>query len=111
MTIPLPTNPSSTGKRIAFTGGSGVVGRHVISSLLAAGHEVLNLDITPLANPAVHTIRTDITIGSQVFNALSSPFFLIPPIPSPTLVPDVLVHFAAVPRILIVPMMNSSAPT
>ena len=32
-------------KRIAFTGGSGKAGRHVISYLLSCGYEILNLDL------------------------------------------------------------------
>lgn len=36
------------GKRIIFTGGSGKIGRHVIPHLLEHGHQVLNLDLTPL---------------------------------------------------------------
>jgi nucleoside-diphosphate-sugar epimerase len=36
------------GKRIAFTGGSGKVGRTVVPYLIERGHEVLNLDLKPL---------------------------------------------------------------
>ena len=41
------------GKRIMFTGGSGKAGRHVVPYLVERGHQVLNIDITPLDNPEV----------------------------------------------------------
>lgn len=56
--------------RIIVTGGSGKTGGSVIAELLDAGHSVLNLDLMPLAHPAVHTLKTDLTDSGQVFNAL-----------------------------------------
>ena len=92
------------GKRIMFTGGSGKAGRHVIQYLVEHGHEVLNLDTKVLNNPNVRTLVTDITDSAQVFNALSSTMagheF------HPSLTPqsvDAVVHFAAIPRIMLVP--------
>ena len=65
---------------------------------------MLNLDTKPLDNPAVRTLITDITDSGQVFNALSSYTGLHEF--DPNLAPepiDAVVHFAAIPRIMIVP--------
>jgi nucleoside-diphosphate-sugar epimerase len=91
-------------KRVMFTGGSGKAGRHVVQHLVEHGYQVLNLDTRPLANPQVRTLITDITDSGQVFNALSStmarhefdPLLRAQPV-------DAVVHFAAIPRILIAP--------
>lgn len=91
-------------KRILFTGGSGKAGRHVIPWLIAKGYEVHNIDLVPLDVPGVTNLTVDITDLGEVFNALTmhrdfpdletgkgvQPF-------------DAVVHFAAVPRILIRP--------
>ena len=45
------------GKRIAFTGGSGVVGRTVVPYLIERGHKVLNLDLKPLDAGSPHNCR------------------------------------------------------
>ncbi|KAI2639350.1 UDP-glucose 4-epimerase [Xylaria nigripes] len=99
------------GKRIVFTGGSGRAGRHIIPELLKRGHKILNLDLVPLPtpdgkglNPDVPTLKTDLTDAGQVFNALTTHFSFdclddgVPAGP-----PDVVIHFAAYPRILLVP--------
>ena len=94
----------SQGKRIVFTGGSGKAGRHVIPELLQKGHKVLNLDLVPLDNPNVFTLKTDLTDSGQVFNALTTHFnyaaYEGPSIPGP---PDVVIHFAAYARNMLVP--------
>jgi len=91
-------------KRILFTGGSGKAGRHTVPWLVAKGYEVHNIDLVPLDSPGVTNLIADITDSGQVFNALSmhrdfpdleagkgvQPF-------------DAVIHFAAVPRILIKP--------
>lgn len=91
-------------KRIMFTGGSGKAGRHVVQYLVEQGHQVLNIDTKPLDNPKVRTLITDITDSGQVFNALSSYAGLHEFDPSlrPQSV-DAVVHFAAIPRIMITP--------
>ncbi|QPC88293.1 NAD-dependent epimerase/dehydratase family protein [Mesorhizobium sp. NBSH29] len=92
------------GKRIMFTGGSGKAGRHVVQYLVDQGHQVLNLDTKPLDNPKVRTLITDITDSGQVFNALSSYMGLHEFDPSLRPQPvDAVVHYAAVPRIMITP--------
>lgn len=91
-------------KRIIFTGGSGKAGRHMVPYLLDKGHEVLNLDLVPLDHPGVNTLQVDLTDSGQVFNALSSHFdfdgLTTGNGPAPI---DAVVHFAAVPRILLKP--------
>jgi len=101
------TIPTSTGgKRIVFTGGSGKAGRHVIPYLLAQGHKVLNLDLIDFPDPSadVFTLKTDLTQSGQVFNALTTHFnmtgYSSGPVPQP---PDVVIHFAAYARNMIVP--------
>ena len=100
---------STLGKRIVFTGGSGKAGRHVIPYLLSRGHEVLNLDLTPLDHPSVYTLKTDLTDAGQVFNAFTSHFHINDysnPRHSDT-VPvgpvDAVIHFAAYARNMLVP--------
>lgn len=92
------------GKRIVFTGGSGKAGRHVVPYLLDQGHKVLNVDRAVLDHPGVHTLLTDVTNAGEVFNALSCHFgydgYEEEGGPKPV---DAVVHFAAVPRILMHP--------
>lgn len=92
------------GKRILFTGGSGKAGKHVIPYLLAQGHQVLNFDLVPLDYPGVDNLTGDITDVGQVYNALSM-YSNFDEMKRGKGVPkfDAVVHFAAVPRILIHP--------
>mgnify|MGYP001438260946 CR=1 FL=1 len=91
-------------KRVMFTGGSGKAGRHVVNYLVEHGCQVLNIDTRPLDNPKVRTLITDITDSGQVFNALSSYMGLHEFDPSLRPQPvDAVVHFAAIPRIMITP--------
>lgn len=89
-------------KRILFTGGTGKAGRHVIPYLLAQGHRVLNVDLVPFEHPGVDNIVADITDSGQMFNVLSS-YANFDELEPGTGVPkfDAVVHFAAVPRILL----------
>ncbi len=93
-----------TQKRILFTGGSGKAGKHVIPYLLDQGHKVLNVDLKPLDYPGVNNLIADITDSGQMFNAMSS-YANLGEQEAGTGVPkfDAVVHFAAVPRILINP--------
>lgn len=91
-------------KRILFTGGSGKAGRHVVPYLLERGHRVVNVDLRPLDHAGVDNLTADITDSGQMFNAMTSyanfdelePGTGAPPF-------DAVVHFAAIPRILIRP--------
>ena len=91
-------------KRILFTGGSGKAGRHVVPYLLDRGHQVVNVDLTPLDHPGVDNLIADITDSGQMFNALTG-YANFGELEPGTGVPrfDAVVHFAAVPRILINP--------
>lgn len=81
-------------KRIVFTGGSGIAGPHVVQKLLSYNHEILNVDMTPLDNPDVYTLKADLTDGAQAFNSLSCHFRKAEPFPGPVKMPDAVVHFA-----------------
>ncbi len=91
-------------KRIVFTGGSGKAGKHAVPWLKAKGYDILNLDLKPLDCPGVNTLITDVTDSGQVFNALSMHFGFdgYETGKGPAKV-DAVVHFAAVPRVLINP--------
>lgn len=91
-------------KRILFTGGSGKAGRHAIAYLLGQGHCILNLDLTPLKMDSVETLIADITDSGQIFNAMTS-YANWDEMESGSGAPafDAVVHFAAIPRILIKP--------
>ncbi|KAL5333158.1 hypothetical protein BJX70DRAFT_78563 [Aspergillus crustosus] len=98
------------GKRIIITGGSGKVGRAVITTLLSHNHSILNLDIIPLPptfphSDRVHTILTDLTNSGQVHSALTSRFTPDCPFTSEPLnqIPDAIIHLAGYPRNMIVP--------
>lgn len=92
------------GKRILFTGGSGKAGKYAVRYLLDQGHRVLNVDLKPLNIEGVETLFADITDSGQMFNVMTSytgwddmetgdgpPKF------------DAVVHFAAIPQIMINP--------
>ena len=93
-----------TAKRIVFTGGTGKAGRHAVPHLLAKGYRILNVDLKPLDLPNVTTLIADLTDAGQAFNALTTHFgfdgFNDGKPPSP---PDAVVHFAAIPRVMIEP--------
>ena len=90
--------------RVFFTGGSGKAGRHVLPWLAERGHTILNADRVALNHPGIHDLTCDLTDAGQVYSAMSGwagygdldaegP---VPPF-------DAVVHFAAVPRYLMVP--------
>ena len=88
--------------RILFTGGTGKAGRHAIAYLLQQGHRVLNVDLAPLALAGVDNRIADITDAGQMFDVMSS-YAGFDELDPGTGVPrfDAVVHFAAVPRILL----------
>ena len=90
--------------RILFTGGSGKAGRHVVPYLQDQGHRVVNVDLVPLDLPGVDNLKADITDSGQMFNALTQyadfdEMLVGKGVPKF----DAVVHFAAIPRILIEP--------
>ncbi|MDF0602848.1 NAD(P)-dependent oxidoreductase [Psychromarinibacter sp. C21-152] len=88
--------------RILFTGGSGKAGRHVVPYLLAQGHRVLNVDKVPLDVDGVDNRIADLTDAGQVYDIMHS-YAGFDELAPGTGVPrfDAVVHFAAVPRILL----------
>jgi nucleoside-diphosphate-sugar epimerase len=91
-------------KRILFTGGSGKAGRHVVPYLVDRGHRVVNVDLVPLDHPGVDNLTADITSSGEMFDVMTS-YANFDELEPGTGVPrfDAVVHFAAVPRILIRP--------
>ncbi len=91
-------------KRILFTGGTGKAGRHVLPWLADRGYRITNLDLRPLDDPRVFNLSGDITDEGQVFNAMTSHHghggYEAGRVPGPV---DAVVHFAAVPAILLRP--------
>jgi len=88
--------------RIFFTGGSGKAGRHVAPYLAELGHHVTNADLVPLEqHPAVADLRVDLTDAGETYSALAglATFDELDLPEQPTY--DAVVHFAAVPRILL----------
>ena len=91
-------------KRIVFTGGSGKAGRHAVPHLKAKGYCLLNVDLKPLDCPGVNTLIADLTDNGQAFNALTTHFgFDGFDAGRAAQAPDAVVHFAAIPRVLIEP--------
>ena len=91
-------------KRVIVTGGSGKIGGWILKELLDHGHEVLNVDLAPAAETRCRTLIADLTDAGQAYGAIGA-FTGIDEL-QPSLRPepvDVLVHFAAIPRILLVP--------
>jgi len=91
-------------KRILFTGGTGKAGRHALPWLLAQGYEILNVDLLPFDHPRIPTLIADIADSGQMFNAMTTHFgfggYELGHPPRPV---DAVVHFAAIPRVLIEP--------
>ena len=90
--------------RILFTGGTGKAGRHAIAYLVEAGHQVLNLDQTPLDHPGADNRIADITDAGQIYDVMHSYANQREMFPG-TGVPsfDAVVHFAAIPRLMQAP--------
>ncbi|MCU4653444.1 NAD(P)-dependent oxidoreductase [Roseibacterium sp. SDUM158016] len=88
--------------RVLFTGGSGKAGRHAVRFLVERGHRVLNVDLTPLEMEGVDNRIADITDAGQMFDVMAS-YAGFDELEPGQGVPrfDAVVHFAAVPRILI----------
>jgi nucleoside-diphosphate-sugar epimerase len=88
--------------RILFTGGSGKAGRHVLPWLIKQGYAVLNFDSVPSEHRDIPTLLGDITHAGEVYNAMTTHFgwagFRHGQPPAPV---DAVVHFAAVPRVLL----------
>ncbi|MGO4597166.1 NAD-dependent epimerase/dehydratase family protein [Terrabacter sp. 2RAF25] len=87
--------------RIFFTGGSGKAGKHVAPFLAEQGHQVTNADLVPLGHPDVDDLAVDLTDIGETYSALAglARFDELELATKPAY--DAVVHFAAVPRILL----------
>lgn len=87
--------------RVFFTGGSGKAGKWAIAHLLAQGHHVVNIDKVP-SGLACSELLVDLCDAGQVIGAMSQ-FADFDELDAGTGVPtyDAVVHFAAVPRVMI----------
>src|SRR3954451_22108300 len=93
-----------TAKRVVFTGGTGKAGRHAVPHLMARGYELLNVDLKPFDHPGINTLIADLTDSGQAFNALTTHFGMAGfKAGKPASAPDAVVHFAAIPRVMIEP--------
>lgn len=87
--------------RIFFTGGSGKAGHHVAPFLASQGHQVTNADLTPLDHPDVADLRVDLTDAGQTWSAMAGLATMDELDLAEKPAYDAVVHFAAVPRILL----------
>ncbi|MFD1947228.1 NAD(P)-dependent oxidoreductase [Nocardioides aestuarii] len=87
--------------RIFFTGGSGKAGHHVAPYLASQGHRVTNADLTPLGHPDVADLRVDLTDAGQTYSAMAGLATMEELELAEKPAYDAVVHFAAVPRILL----------
>lgn len=87
--------------RVFFTGGTGKAGRHAIPYLEALGHHVVNIDMVTPGEAGPH-LQVDLCELGQVYGAMSQ-FVDFHELEPATGVPkfDAVVHFAAVPRVMI----------
>lgn len=75
------------GRRVLVTGGSGFIGRHVVSQLTAGGAEVRVVDLQPHVDPSVEIVVGDIADPDVLARAFDGGF-------------DSIVHLAAVTSVL-----------
>ncbi len=87
--------------RIFFTGGSGKAGRHVAPYLADLGHHVTNADLVALEHPAVADLRVDLTDAGETYSALAGLATMDDLESAQKPAYDAVVHFAALPRILL----------
>src|ERR1700750_3024319 len=87
--------------RIFFTGGSGKAGRRGAPYLADLGHHVTKADLVRLGHPEVADLRVDLTDAGETYSALAglATFDELNLPVKPTY--DAVVHFAAVPAILV----------
>ncbi|HEV3129852.1 MAG TPA: NAD-dependent epimerase/dehydratase family protein [Solirubrobacteraceae bacterium] len=73
--------------RVLVTGGSGFIGRRVVTDLLAAGATVRVVDLVPHPDPAIDLVQGDIAEADVLSEAMSGGI-------------DAIVHLAAVTSVL-----------
>jgi UDP-glucose 4-epimerase len=82
-----PTDQTLNGRRVLVTGGSGFIGRHVVSELTADGAQVRVVDLQPHPDPAVDIVIGDIADPAVLAAAFDGGI-------------DSIVHLAAVTSVL-----------
>lgn len=87
--------------RIFLTGGSGKAGKHVAAHLADQGHQVTNADLVPLEDPAVADLRVDLTEAGETYSAMAGLATMDELELAHAPAYDAVVHFAAIPRILL----------
>ena len=81
------TDPDLNGRRVLVTGGSGFIGRHVVTELVASGCAVRVIDLQPHPDPAIDIVVGDIADPGAVSRAFAGGM-------------DSIVHLAAVTSVL-----------
>ena len=87
MSAPTPETQALNGRRVLVTGGSGFIGRHVVTELTAGGAQVRVVDLQPHIDPAVDIVLGDIADPAVLEAAFDGGF-------------DSIVHLAAVTSVL-----------
>ena len=99
-----------TGVDPASVSGTGKAGRHALPYLKDRGYDLLNVDLRPSEHPDIRSLIADLTDSGQAFNALTTHFgFDGFNSGKPPAAPDAVVHFAAIPRVLIEPDNETSS--
>jgi UDP-glucose 4-epimerase len=75
------------GRRVVVTGGSGFIGRHVVSDLLSAGASVRVIDLVAHPDPSIDLVQGDIADPEVLSEAMAGGV-------------DAIVHLAAVTSVL-----------
>ena len=87
--------------RIFFTGASGKAGKHVATHLAERGHQVTNADLVPLGHSAVADLKIDLTDIGETYSAMAGLARMDELELTEKPAYDAVVHFAAVPAILL----------
>jgi UDP-glucose 4-epimerase len=85
--VNVPASGEEAGSRILVTGGSGFIGRHVVSELAAAGAEIRVVDLNPHPDPGVDIVIGDLAEPEVIEESLRGGI-------------DAIVHLAAVTSVL-----------
>jgi nucleoside-diphosphate-sugar epimerase len=57
--------------KILVTGSTGRIGRYIVENLLAAGHDVLGIDIRPPEQRSKKFLRVDLTVSGEAYQAIA----------------------------------------
>jgi nucleoside-diphosphate-sugar epimerase len=82
---------------VVVTGGSGKAGRAVIRELLQHGYSVMNVDITPPAEPLCHFMQADLNDMGQALDVLRQAAGTVDRRRAPIGTPDAVIHLAGIP--------------